>query len=118
MSQLQCDSGSGRYWRVSRRADLRDREDDQRAGHVDPPRRAERPHGPRPRPPRLRDGDGEHRPLRLGRGPQDERAGPEDLPRRGLARTPSRSPDKPRKLRTDVLESALVRAVIAIAIAG
>ena len=40
-------------------------EDDQRAGHLDPPRRAERAHGPRPRPPRLRHGDGDDRPLRL-----------------------------------------------------
>ena len=59
-----------------RRADLRDRHRDQPAGHADPARRAERAHGARRREPRLRDGDGPHRPrpTRRARSPATSRS--------------------------------------------
>ena len=47
-----------------RRAHLRDRQDDQRAGHLDPARRAERADGARRSQPRLRAGDRADRPRR------------------------------------------------------
>ena len=63
-------------------------------GHLDPARRAERPDGARPRRPRLRDGDrAASCSADTRRGAEDERAGPEDLPRRGVepgSRLPSR----------------------------
>ena len=54
---------------------------DQRAGDDDPARRAEREQGARPRAPRVRDRDGEHRPRRHGREPAREPRGPQGVPR-------------------------------------
>ena len=69
-----------------RRADLRHHQDDQRAGHDGPPRRAERAHGPGHRQPRLYPPDRRDRARRRGLGARREPGGPGGLPRRGLTR--------------------------------
>ena len=68
-----------------RPADLRDDQGDQRAGHDDPARRAERAAGADDRQPRLRAPDRPRRPVGHGRRAAPERDGPEGLPRRGLS---------------------------------
>ena len=60
--------------------------DDQRAGHVDPARRAERADGARGGQPRLRARDRPRRARRRREVASRERAGPQDLPRRGALR--------------------------------
>ncbi len=67
------------------RQDLRDHKGDQRAGNDDPPDRAERPHGPERRPPRLCHRVRQHRPGGFLPSAPGERRGPEGLSGRGVA---------------------------------